>query len=375
MNICIFTKSLLKGGAEKQSLLLSSILAEDNNVVFICWKGEKRNEYSEFTSDTIFKTILLRGNTPQKIIKFIKIIKENRIEVIFSYLLTTNFIASIIGKYLGVKFVVGGIRNVYHPWWKEKILKYLHNYFTTFTIANCISGLLLLKNRGFNPQKLFVIPNGIKQNEFLIGKILHSEIKIITVARFVKEKDYLTAIKAINYLKYHLLHNSCYHIKYYIVGYGKLKNQIENEILKRKLNNVIEIVDDSNLEKLYMDADIYLCTSIYEGISNSILEAMNYSLPVIATNVGDNIYLVENSKNGFICNVKDWKSLANYLYILVRYPEFRLRMGRESYRKIEDEYSLNIFATRYRKLLKQMQKLENNKNLDFSLAINSLLIK
>ncbi len=375
MNICVFTKTLLKGGAEKQSVLLSSILANNFNVILVSWHGQKKNNYSEYTSESSFKTFLLNGNPISKFINLIKIIKQNRIDVIFSYLLTTNIIASFIGKYVGVKFIVGGIRSVYHPYWKEKIMKYLHNHVTTFTIANCITATLLLKSKGFNAEKLVVIPNGIKPKELFIGKIFQSEIKILTVGRFVKEKDYLTAIKTINYLKYHLMHNSPYHIKYYIVGYGELRSKIENEIAKRKLNNVIEIVDDSDLEKLYMNADIYLCTSIYEGISNSILEAMNNSLPVVATNAGDNIYLVENAKNGFICNTKDWKSIANYLYILIRYPEFRVKMGRESYKKIEDEYSLKIFAMRYCKLLDQMQKIDQNNKSHFSFASNSILAK
>lgn len=48
-------------------------------------------------------------------------------------------------------------------------------------------------------------------------------------------------------------------------------------------------------------ADIYLSTSLFEGTSNSIMEAMNADLPIVATNVGDNGLLVKNEINGFLC--------------------------------------------------------------------------
>ena len=83
----------------------------------------------------------------------------------------------------------------------------------------------------------------------------------------------------------------------------------------------------SNLDEYLSKSDIYLSTSLFEGLSNSIMEAMAYSLPIIATDVGDNNYLVQDGYNGFVTNVKDVDEIAKKLLSLVIDKEKRLKMG------------------------------------------------
>ena len=64
-------------------------------------------------------------------------------------------------------------------------------------------------------------------------------------------------------------------------------------------------------------ADLFLTTSIYEGMSNSVMEAMSFSLPIIATNAGDMKYLIEDNYNGFICPYKEPNIISNKLVELI----------------------------------------------------------
>jgi glycosyltransferase involved in cell wall biosynthesis len=372
MKICVITKTLLKGGAEKQSLLLAETLSKQYEVIFVVWNGNSGNQYEDETIKNFYPIFNLTGNILKRFVKFYKILKEYQINVIFSYLLTTNLAASILGKAAKVDFIIGGIRNSYHPKIKEYLLKLIHNYICDYTILNCSFSLDALKSKGFNEKKLMVIPNGIKIREFVLPPKNKDEILILSVGRFVKQKDYLTAVKSINYLYYHLLNNTSLRIRYYIVGYGELRNEIENEINKRELNEVIKIINDSSLNEIFLDADIYLCTSLYEGVSNSILEAMNHSLPIVASKAGDNPKLVANAENGFLCDLMDWRGFANSLNVLVRYPEYRTEMGKKSFKILEENYSLKLFEERYLEFLNKLDKNLSQNDISYSYNLTKI---
>ena len=98
--------------------------------------------------------------------------------------------------------------------------------------------------------------------------------------------------------------------------------------------------------------DIYLSTSIQEGTSNSILEAMNAGLPIVATDVGDNAHMVQHERNGFIAPVKDVAALSMYVGRLIGSKELRIEFGVQSQKRIEEEYSLEQICNAYIELIR-----------------------
>ena len=76
--------------------------------------------------------------------------------------------------------------------------------------------------------------------------------------------------------------------------------------------------------------DVYACSSRYEGMSNSILEAMACGLPVVATRVGDNARLVRNGQDGWVVPTGSVDALAQGLRTLCLDPSARERLGRSA---------------------------------------------
>jgi glycosyltransferase involved in cell wall biosynthesis len=87
------------------------------------------------------------------------------------------------------------------------------------------------------------------------------------------------------------------------------------------------------------------------------MEAMTFSLPIVATDAGDNRFLVEDKINGYVRRQKDEIGIGNALYDLIISPERRLSMGRASYQRIKDHFNLDIFLNNY---LKYIGTLQNN---------------
>lgn len=348
ISIAIFVKNLTSGGAEKQSVLLAKALANDYDVHYIILNDAKIHEkYLDMLhEDNKIKTISFKGSLIKRYIHFVKYLKANNIKAIFSYLTAANVFACL-AKILTRTKVYTGIRNSELPLVKCIADKVLTNYFSDQTICNCFSGKENFVNKGFKSSKISVIPNcfeNISTNESINN---NSNIHIITVGRFVPQKDYETAIKCIAEVR---KNNS--NIIFDIVGYGELENNIRTWLKQYQIEDITNVfINPHNIPELLQHADIYLSTSLFEGTSNSIMEGMNANLPIVATNVGDNAQLIKQGYNGFISNIKDYKNLAKNLNLLISDNKLKTDMGMHSKELLKSEYSMEQFRKKYLSIL------------------------
>ena len=348
-SVSIFVKNLISGGAERQSVLLAKALARTHDVHYVIFNGDKiETKYIDILkSDDRIKIKSFSGGHLTRFRDFISYLKQNDIKAIFSYLTAADAYACIAGKCVGAK-VFTGIRSSRLPFFKHLADCVFTNFMSTRTVINCYSGMEYFALKGFCRKKFVVIPNGFDGITNYQQKKDDEVVNIITVGRFVPAKDYKTAIESIAILKRQKNANP---IKFHIVGYGELESQIYAWIKDFNIEDVVEVhINPNNIPELLLNSDIYLSTSIFEGTSNSIMEAMNANLPVVATNVGDNNYLVD-SENGFICNVKDSGGIASSLCELIKDAKLREKMGYNSKKKLEEQFSMDVFRRRYIALL------------------------
>ena len=350
-NIVIFTNTLLSGGAEKQALLLAVNLNGDYNIILVVYYGHKiESKFQKVIDDCSINTIYLSGSHFNKVLSFYKVLRHNKIAIIFSYLLTTNLIGSLVGMLAKVPVRVGGIRNAELDKRKLPVQRFINNYLSTHTIFNNYDGLDALEKKGFNTKNALVIPNCFELKIQPIKRTASGTVKIITVGRFVHQKGYFDALQIM-----YLLKKNREKFKYIIVGFGELETQIRNKITQLDLSNDVEVViNPPNMADYYINSDLYLCTSYFEGLSNTIMEALSFSQPVVATNVGDNNRLVHHGVNGFIVPESSPELFLEPIQRLIASLPLRNKMGAESYRKIKEEYSGDAFKTNYENFISQL---------------------
>jgi len=356
MNIAILCKTFLKGGAEKQALILTKLLIENGfNVCLINWYGEKVDKRNlKFISDNSFRYYPMTGNHLKKFIDYTKILKQEGISVILSYLTLSNFLSGLSKLLFRGVISIGGIRNEKLPFHKFLFERFIHNYFNDATIFNNYSAKEKLEKRGFNSGKIYVIQNAIEiiNSKFNV-RVSNGKIKIATVGRFVKQKDFGTALKSFSYLVHK---NSNKQFIYYIVGYGPLENQLRSLSERLKVNDRIKfLINPSDIGAILDQSDIFLSTSLFEGVSNSIMEAMVAGLPVVATNVGDNKFLIKDGHNGYLVPCSDVGAIVEKLEYLSGSEEIRNEFGKNSLKVIETEFSQNKMLSSYLSLLSKFQ--------------------
>jgi glycosyltransferase involved in cell wall biosynthesis len=124
-------------------------------------------------------------------------------------------------------------------------------------------------------------------------------------------------------------------------------------------NNVKVLISPEDIHGILLKGDIYLSTSLFEGLSNSVMEAMSAGLPIVATDVGDTKYLVRDSYNGFLVPRKDIDLITSKLQELIDSGEKRKEFGENSYSMIKKEFSEGKMLAGYNKLFSEIALLNS----------------
>jgi glycosyltransferase involved in cell wall biosynthesis len=355
--IAIICKTLLKGGAEKQALILAKSLPEMGvDVCLINWyQGKADPENLKFIENNSINYFPLKGGPVNKLIAINKIIREENIQILVSYLTLANLVAGL-SKVLNRKIrTIGGIRNEKLPFYKFIMERFIHNHINDLTVFNNYSGREKFRKRGFKSEKVVVIQNAIEfeSQPARSGKNNGIEIKIITVGRFVKQKDYSTALHSFKLLKEKFKSRK---FKYLIIGYGPLENEIRSLAYELNIADELEIlINPPDVPDILRGSDIFMSTSLFEGVSNAIMEAMVAGLPIVATEVGDNKFLIRNSYNGYLVPCKNTGLMVQKLGYLCESVEKRNDFGRKSRTIIEKDFSKTKLVDSYVSLFSRLE--------------------
>jgi glycosyltransferase involved in cell wall biosynthesis len=117
---------------------------------------------------------------------------------------------------------------------------------------------------------------------------------------------------------------------------------------------ILWLGERSEIAPLLRCFDLFVQTSIFEGMSNTILEAMATGLPIIATDTGGNPELVSNGENGTLINVGDTAQLSAALRTLIEDKALRFRYGTASRNRATDQFDLSLMAARYSDLYESL---------------------
>jgi glycosyltransferase involved in cell wall biosynthesis len=151
------------------------------------------------------------------------------------------------------------------------------------------------------------------------GASFHSPLRLITVSRLVPLKGLDVLLKAIQ-----LLTERNLEVEWWCVGEGPARSALEQLAAKlgqtQRVKFLGNIPNGPELYRLYREADIFVLPSLTEGISQSLLEALANSLPVVASEVGGIPSVLTNKVNGLLVAPGDHFALAKAILKLAARP-------------------------------------------------------
>ena len=163
----------------------------------------------------------------------------------------------------------------------------------------------VVKNWGVLENNLQVIYNGTKIQP-IIDKQENEVLHFVTVGRLAPWKNIDKIIQAMA-----LLNDKGFNFIFNIVGSGPIYEKLKQLVTDLKLEEKIFFLGQkktNELNKIYLNSDIYIQASGYEGLPHVILEAINFNLSIISTPIGGTNEILLNGKNGWVLNLKENKA-------------------------------------------------------------------
>jgi glycosyltransferase involved in cell wall biosynthesis len=112
-------------------------------------------------------------------------------------------------------------------------------------------------------------------------------------------------------------------------------------------------VNHAALASLYINADVFVLTSLAESCSMALLEAMAAGLPLVATRVGGNVELIRDGTNGLLFKAQSVEELGTALRMLASNPALRGRFAAVNRELAREQFSWRAVARRYEAIFRQ----------------------
>ena len=232
-------------------------------------------------------------------------------------------------KYLFNKKVVyhihgGGFKTFYlESWGKRK--KRIEHFINGSDALICLSKYWKrFFEDNFNQKHVVVIRNPI-ESVAICNRTTASQVRFLFLGKICDAKGVFDLLCVI------LKHRAFYeHRAVFKFGGNGEVERLKLFIKEHQLEDLVHYegwVGVEQKHQLMLHSDAYILPSYVEGVPMSILEAMNYGLPVIATNVGGIPEMLENEVNGLMFTPGDRQGLHKAIDYMMIHPDRRAEMG------------------------------------------------
>ncbi len=373
MKIIHAVTSLDKGGAENHVVMLSSEQKKKNNEIFIFvsknsyyWLGFLKKVKIYVFKPTFFK----ENNFAYKIYKFfqdsyclVKLINKKKPDILHAHLPYMELVSFfsiycsshkpkfIITKHVDSDFFYGSItqNKTYFGSLFAKIISLKSH--KIIAISKAVKNYLILGKFGIKREKIKHIYYGLDNLRFSTKKdfklkkyeINKNYLILGCIARLVPQKSIENLLLSLTYLKK-------FKLKLIIVGNGPLKIKLKNYSKKLKVDNQIIWIDFlDDVKKFYNYIDIFVLTSLYEGLGLVFLEAMICKKPIISSNTSAMKEVIKNNYNGILVKPNNPFLLSKAIFKL-RNRKFRNKLGFAGFKYVKKNFSVKQMYEKTQKI-------------------------
>lgn len=280
--------------------------------------------------------------------------------VVHSYLFDADIAARLAGRLAGTPVIINSERNTDYHLKRRQLLAYR-------LTRGCLDRFIANSNAGakFNSRALGhdiamydVVHNGVNTVRFFPQPTeeVRKEISLSAgdrvvgmFASFKEQKNHPLFFEAAK-----LVLQRVPRARFLFVGdelYGGMhgsdayKERVERLVDELGLRKRCLFLGNRNdVARLYCACDVTVLSSLFEGTPNVVLESLACGVPVVATDVSDNRYLIPDGRVGFVVELGDEKALSDRICRLLEDDERRVEAGREARRWVEQEFSTTRLA-------------------------------
>lgn len=361
--IAICINSLAKGGAERVVSIISNYLILDYDITVITmtkndisYQLDSKIHIIEIANsknkikNKIIKRLLLPFKVISRIKKVKRLFKKEKYDLIISFLPEASFMA-LMSKGKNDKLIISDrndpkveYKNIFYKFLMKNLYPKANGFvFQTDEAKSYFDGIV-----DFNKTKSEIIYNPVNEN-FMCDRYEGKRDKeIVSVGRFEKQKNFMLLLES-----FAIVHKKFPDYKLVIYGDGSLRNEYEEFIKNNALVDYVELPGIiSDVKDKIIKSSLFVMSSDYEGMPNSLIEAMCLGLTVISTDCpcGGPKMLINNKKNGLLVKVGDKEELTQAMLLLLNDEHLRNLYGREAV-KIVDKVNPNNICKKWKNFI------------------------
>ena len=341
------------GGAKTHVHSLLQNLTRTIDVTMVCFM---EGPFAQEARELGIRTVVLPGRNLLRTYRTLKrMIREEGYEIIHCHGARGNMMGALLRRATGLP-VVTTVHSDYRLDYLGRPFSRL-SYGTINTIAlrlldyrigvsDAMTDLLI--SRGFDPDKLFTIYNGIDftprtpalgRAEYFRSVGLDADEDSVVVgiaARLNPVKDIATLVRG-----FAIAHQTCPNLRLLIAGDGEQMDMLKKLSAELGVERQVCFAGwITDTDSFYHAIDINTLTSLSETFPYSLTEGARAGLPTVASRVGGVPYLIEHGVHGFLFEAGDDQALARHLITLAQDPELRRHIGQRLYQRAREDYSL-----------------------------------
>lgn len=344
--VLFVTGILGNGGAERVIAALANRLIENYVEVGIVTIYSIRQDYV-LNSKIELKHIIANNKMKiirpfERVIKLRDYIKDYNPDCVVSFLADVNIHTILACKNSNIPLIVSERNDPFQDP-EKKIIRKMRDF-----LYNKVDGLVLQTNdaKQYFDEKISkkiarkVIANPLTPS-LPYYKQGVAKNRMITACRLNPQKNLTMMINAIKNVN--LSGIDCY---LDIYGDGPLRDELRNYINRNDMKDKVHLKGFSkNIHEEMINSKGFLISSNYEGISNSMLEALAIGIPVVATDcpIGGAKMFIKNKENGWLTPVGNEKEFSSAIIELLSNYDKAINMGKEA-TKIRDILDVDIIC-------------------------------
>ncbi|MCH8216547.1 MAG: glycosyltransferase [Planctomycetes bacterium] len=346
------------GGAQRQVLELANNMDPTRFDVHVCTLSDYVPLGKQLTdADRRLHVIVKKNKLDISVVpRLAQLLKSLEADIVHSYLFSADIAARLAGRLAGTTLVIGSERNANYVPKKRHVLAYkLTRRCVHLTIANSKTGAEFNTRMFGQPASdCRVVYNGVDTQRFKAQSpnairtelgITEEDLVIGVFASFKPQKNHGMLLRAFRQVLDDIPETTLLLVGDRLTGNmgGTADYHVQMEALIDELNirhKCIFLGNRNDVERLYPACDITALSSLYEGTPNVLLESMASGIPVVATRVSDNAYIIKEGETGCLVQLDDVDGMAGHLRTLLHNAPRRREMGRKAQAWANEKFSI-----------------------------------